>query len=594
MVAPVQTSVGKSSNDPVVQDYLTELTNFYADPANEGVESEFTAPDGTKTVVSDSSYLSRLKSNVNTGKLDSNKGLADGADTSLENPVAGRAVNGSDDNGTANNGQTANNGEANGDNGGNGGSQGIDASGDVFSLVANAPKQAQSQMASMKATNPAQLEKNAAQAAQNEATRASVSATFQGMIENNEQSKQIIAATTTKMNASYNKAKVKQEKAAAAAAARAEATAEGDSTTQSGSKAGFEGKLMTTAPASKGSAGSAVIDKSWDNTMKGKIKVNALALRSQEPVLNDAVVAGEKAAQPLLDQAKGFTDSSAAAQAEKGVAEDNVEEATDSQTTELIAYGVVAGIGALLCCNPATASAGISVILGATSGAVNTVTTMVQNYDMLDQQREQYNKQSNDLEAQAAQATADSETAKRVAMRQASVGNTQIIKATQVANKTIQECTKVASSSSKLSSSSLSGVNVEGMDEAQVEAVKKDRYDQIMAHEQEHASVIGGTPVVETDANGVAIGGYVEIEVPSLDEADLEGTIERAQLVIDAALAPSDPSSQDQNIASQAKDVLSRAQDLMEEKTQKVESEEKTEEPKEEVKEEKAEDKKAA
>ena len=157
---------------------------------------------------------------------------------------------------------------------------------------------------------------------------------------------------------------------------------------------------------------------------------------------------------------------------------------------------------------------------------------------------------------------------------------------------TLQATSNVNAMMSSLGNSELPSITVENQE--QFEVVKKDRYDQIMAHEQEHAAVIGGSPVITTDSNGVAIAGYVAINVPSVDESDLEGTMERAQKVIDAALAPSDPSSQDKNIASQAKSVLERAQSLLEEKAKNSKDkkdeakkeEPKVEEPKTEVKDE--------
>ncbi len=93
----------------------------------------------------------------------------------------------------------------------------------------------------------------------------------------------------------------------------------------------------------------------------------------------------------------------------------------------------------------------------------------------------------------------------------------------------------------------------------------KQRYDEIYAHELAHkqaAGSFGGSIVIEKDGNGIPVGGHVSIKMPGLNPADPEKTIKHADTVIRAALAPSDPSSQDLKVASEARNIKSKALSL--------------------------------
>ncbi len=93
----------------------------------------------------------------------------------------------------------------------------------------------------------------------------------------------------------------------------------------------------------------------------------------------------------------------------------------------------------------------------------------------------------------------------------------------------------------------------------------KQRYDEIYAHELAHkqaAGSFGGSIVIEKDGNGIPVGGHVAIKMPGLNPADPEKTIQHADTVIRAALAPSDPSSQDLKVASEARNIKSKALSL--------------------------------
>ena len=93
------------------------------------------------------------------------------------------------------------------------------------------------------------------------------------------------------------------------------------------------------------------------------------------------------------------------------------------------------------------------------------------------------------------------------------------------------------------------------------EFIKK-RYDDIYAHELAHknaAGAFGGDIVIEKDSNGIPVGGHVSIKMPVLDKKNPDKTIQHANTVINAAMAPSDPSSQDYKVAAEARSILNEA-----------------------------------
>lgn len=91
----------------------------------------------------------------------------------------------------------------------------------------------------------------------------------------------------------------------------------------------------------------------------------------------------------------------------------------------------------------------------------------------------------------------------------------------------------------------------------------KKRYDEIYAHELAHkqaAGSFGGAIVIEKDGNGIPIGGHVAIKMPTLDKSNPDKTIQHADTVIRAAMAPSDPSTQDYRVAAEARNIKAKAQ----------------------------------
>ena len=105
----------------------------------------------------------------------------------------------------------------------------------------------------------------------------------------------------------------------------------------------------------------------------------------------------------------------------------------------------------------------------------------------------------------------------------------------------------------------------ENIQQAQKEALIQKNYSEIYAHEQAHKSAGGslaGGIVIERNQDGIPIGGHVNIKMPTLNPQDPQKTIDDANTVIRAAMAPSDPSGQDYAVASSAQSIKMRAQAL--------------------------------
>ena len=88
-------------------------------------------------------------------------------------------------------------------------------------------------------------------------------------------------------------------------------------------------------------------------------------------------------------------------------------------------------------------------------------------------------------------------------------------------------------------------------------------YNHIYAHELAHKSAGGsfaGAISIEKNADGIPVSGHVPIQMPVLDKNNPQKTIDHANTVIKAAVAPSDPSSQDYRVASEAADIKSKAE----------------------------------
>lgn len=104
---------------------------------------------------------------------------------------------------------------------------------------------------------------------------------------------------------------------------------------------------------------------------------------------------------------------------------------------------------------------------------------------------------------------------------------------------------------------------IEKQKEQQREALIKKNYDEIYAHEAAHKAAGGslaGSIVIERNVDGIPMAGHVDIKMPSLNPANPDKTINDANTVIRSAMAPSEPSGQDYNVASQAESIKMQAQ----------------------------------
>ncbi|MGX1495024.1 hypothetical protein ACSSV1_000045 [Labrenzia sp. MBR-25] len=118
----------------------------------------------------------------------------------------------------------------------------------------------------------------------------------------------------------------------------------------------------------------------------------------------------------------------------------------------------------------------------------------------------------------------------------------------------------------------------DGLDKAEEKQVDKlkQRDQEVRAHEQAHARVGGahsGAPSYTfqqgPDGKRYAIGGEVQIDTSK--ERTPEATIRKMQIVIRAATAPADPSSQDLKVAQQARAQISEAQaEVRQKKTEEL------------------------
>ncbi len=105
-------------------------------------------------------------------------------------------------------------------------------------------------------------------------------------------------------------------------------------------------------------------------------------------------------------------------------------------------------------------------------------------------------------------------------------------------------------------------------DEQKAEVQKLAQTDRhVRQHEAAHAGAGGalaGAPHFDyetgPDGRQYAIGGEVPIKIPSISGGNQQGTIAQLEQVVRAALAPSDPSSQDRAVAAQAQAEIAQAE----------------------------------
>ena len=117
------------------------------------------------------------------------------------------------------------------------------------------------------------------------------------------------------------------------------------------------------------------------------------------------------------------------------------------------------------------------------------------------------------------------------------------------------------------------GVNSNNIYKQQKNRIIDQRYKEIYAHEKAHknaAGSLGGSIVIEKDGQGIPVGGHVDIKMPVLDKENPQRTIQHADTVIKAAMAPNEPSGQDYKVASEAKAIKSKAENFQNQSGQKL------------------------
>ena len=107
--------------------------------------------------------------------------------------------------------------------------------------------------------------------------------------------------------------------------------------------------------------------------------------------------------------------------------------------------------------------------------------------------------------------------------------------------------------------------DIEAVEQQEINALQK-RDSEVRSHELAHASVGGsatGTPSysfqVGPDGKQYAVGGEVSVDLSTI-EGDPSATIAKMQKVYSAALAPANPSTQDERVASAAAQIIAQAQ----------------------------------
>ncbi len=114
---------------------------------------------------------------------------------------------------------------------------------------------------------------------------------------------------------------------------------------------------------------------------------------------------------------------------------------------------------------------------------------------------------------------------------------------------------------------SISAIN--NLNEKDKQELIKKQYAKIYAHELAHKNAAGslaGSIFIEKNSEGIPVSGHVPIKMPSLDNENPDKTIEQADIVVKAALAPSDPSDQDLKVAAQARAIKAQAEDAQQKK----------------------------
>lgn len=102
--------------------------------------------------------------------------------------------------------------------------------------------------------------------------------------------------------------------------------------------------------------------------------------------------------------------------------------------------------------------------------------------------------------------------------------------------------------------------------EAQKRALIEKNYNHIYNHELAHkmaGGALAGDIVIERNSEGIPFAGHVSIKMPTLDKNNPQQTINDADTVVRAAMAPLDPSEQDYKVAAQARNIRAQAEQAL-------------------------------
>lgn len=100
------------------------------------------------------------------------------------------------------------------------------------------------------------------------------------------------------------------------------------------------------------------------------------------------------------------------------------------------------------------------------------------------------------------------------------------------------------------------------VDRVDKQSLIRENYNKIYKHELAHKMAGGqyaGAIHIEKNAQGIPVSGHVSIQMPTLDKKNPQKTIDHANTVIRAAMAPSDPSGQDYKVAASARNIKMQA-----------------------------------
>ncbi len=219
--------------------------------------------------------------------------------------------------------------------------------------------------------------------------------------------------------------------------------------------------------------------------------------------------------------------------------------------------------------------------------SVSALTNSFYNYVPVTSSQYETSSNKNELSTQTQEnikATDEKQTQNQIISNSYEENNKNTLSNNSDNNKNISYFTGEEILASRPEKSSNSDKQLTEEEQKQVDKLKsRDR--EVKTHEQAHIAA-GGSYVkggasydyqTGPDGKQYAVGGSVNIDTSPVAD-DPEATIAKAQVVIKAALAPAEPSSQDQKVASAARQMMNDARkEFNSQKNTEISSEENTE-----------------